>query len=81
MLNGAYLPVALFPDWLEPVARLLPTTLGIEATLKVLFEQRSLGDLWADGSLPWLLGYTLAAIGWLVYMRNQRKAMRDGRLG
>jgi ABC-2 type transport system permease protein len=83
MLNGAYLPVAMFPDWLEPVARLLPTTLGIEATLKVLFEQRSLGELWADGSLPWLLVYTLAlgAAGWWVYRRNQRQLMRDGRLG
>ncbi|MBI2942030.1 MAG: ABC transporter permease [Chloroflexi bacterium] len=83
MLNGAYLPVALFPDWLEPIARLLPTTLGIEATLRVLFERRSLGDLWADGSLPWLLGYTLAltALGWLVFTRNQRKALRDGTLG
>ncbi|MCI0398067.1 MAG: ABC transporter permease [Chloroflexi bacterium] len=83
MFNGAYLPVALFPDWLETVARLLPTTLGIEATLNVLFKQRSLGDLWADGSLLWLLAYTLALTlaGWWVYMRNQRKAMRDGRLG
>ncbi len=83
MLNGSYLPVVLFPDWLEPVVRLLPTTLGIEATLKVLFEQRSLGDLWADGSLPWLIAYTfvLTAAGWLVFVRNQRKAMRDGTLG
>ncbi len=83
VLNGAYLPVALFPDWLEPVARLLPTTLGIEATLKVLFEHRSLGDLWADGSLPWLLIYTLALTlaGWWVYRRNQRQLMRNGTLG
>jgi len=81
-LNGMYLPVALFPDQLESVARLLPTTLGIEATLKVLFEGRSLGDLWIDGSLPWLLAYTigLTALGWLVFARNQRKAMRDGTL-
>lgn len=83
MLNGAYLPVVLFPEWLASVARLLPTTLGIEATLKVLFEQRSLADLWADGSLPWLLAYTLAltVAGWWVYRRNQRQAMREGTLG
>ncbi len=83
VLNGTYLPVALFPDWLEPLARLLPTTLGIEATSKVLFEGRSLGDLWADGSLPWLLIYTLALTfaGWWVYLRNQRQLLRDGTLG
>lgn len=83
ILNGMYLPVALFPDWLEALARLLPTTLGIEVTLNVLFEQRALSDVWADGSLPRLLAYTLglAALGWLVFVRNQRKAMRDGTLG
>jgi ABC-2 type transport system permease protein len=83
MLNGTYLPVALFPNWLGLIARLLPTTLGIQATAKVLFEQRSLGDLWVDGSLPWLIAYTLAltALGWLVFAHNQRRAMRDGKLG
>ncbi len=83
MLNGTYLPVALFPHWLELVARLLPTTLGIEATLRILFQKQSLVDLWADGSLPWLIAYTLAltAAGWLVFLRNQKQAMRNGTLG
>lgn len=83
MLNGSFLPTVLFPDSLEVIARLLPTTLGIEATLKVLFEQQSLGYLWADGSLPWLLIYTLAltVVGWWVYKHNRWQAMRDGTLG
>lgn len=83
LLNGAVMPLSLFPDWLAVIARLLPTTLGVEATAKVLFEDESLGDIWSDGTLPWLIAYTvaLALLGWYVFVRNHRRALRDGRLG
>ncbi|HEY0542296.1 MAG TPA: ABC transporter permease [Actinoallomurus sp.] len=83
LLNGAVMPLSLFPTWLAVVARLLPTTMGVEATAKVLFKDESLGDIWSDGTLPWLIAYTvaLALLGWYVFVRNHRKALRDGRLG
>jgi ABC-2 type transport system permease protein len=83
LLNGAVMPLSLFPAWLAVVARLLPTTMGVEATTKVLFEDESLGDIWSDGTLPWLIAYTvaLALLGWYVFVRNHRRALRDGRLG
>ncbi|WP_079144350.1 ABC transporter permease [Streptomyces agglomeratus] len=83
LLNGSMMPLGLYPDWLAVVARFLPTTLGVEATTKVLFEGQSLGDIWSDGTLPWLIAYTFALVlfgGWL-FARNQRRAVRDGRLG
>jgi ABC-2 type transport system permease protein len=83
MLNGAFLPVSLYPDWMAVVARLLPTTMGVEATGKVLFQGRSLADIWNDGTLPWLLVYTVALTlaGWTLFARNHRRALRDGKLG
>jgi ABC-2 type transport system permease protein len=83
LLNGAVMPLSLFPAWLAVVARLLPTTMGVEATAKVLFKDASLGDLWSDGTLPWLIAYTiaLALLGWYVFVRNHRRALRDGRFG
>jgi ABC-2 type transport system permease protein len=83
LLNGAVMPLSLFPAWLAVVARLLPTTMGVEATAKVLFKDASLGDIWSDGTLPWLIAYTvaLALLGWYVFVRNHRRALRDGRLG
>ena len=83
LLNGAVMPLSLFPGWLAVVARLLPTTMGVEATAKVLFDDESLGGIWSDGSLPWLIAYTaaLALVGWYVFVRNHRRALRDGRLG
>ena len=83
LLNGAVMPLSLFPAWLAVVARLLPTTMGVEATSKVLFKDESLGGIWSDGTLPWLIAYTaaLALLGWYVFVRNHRRALRDGRLG
>lgn len=83
MLNGAFLPVSLYPDWMGFVARLLPTTMGVETADKVLFKGRSLADIWTDGSLPWSLAYTAAFLigGWALFVRNHRKAMREGKLG
>jgi ABC-2 type transport system permease protein len=83
LLNGAFLPVTLYPDWMGLLARLLPTTLGVEATAKVLFEDKSLTDIWNDGTLPWLLVYTaaLTIAGCALFVRNYRGALRDGKLG
>ncbi|MFI9154619.1 ABC transporter permease [Streptomyces sp. NPDC053367] len=83
LLNGSMLPLDLYPDWLAVVARFLPTTLGVEATNAVLFDGESLGGIWSDGTLPWLLAYTvaLAVFGARLFLRNHRRAVRDGRLG
>jgi ABC-2 type transport system permease protein len=83
MLNGAFLPVWLYPDWMAVAARLLPTTMGVEATDKVLFRGESLTGIWSDGTLPWLLAYTvvLTFAGWTLFARNHRNALRDGKLG
>jgi len=83
LLNGSLVPVALFPEWLGTIARLLPTTLGIEATRKLLLDGLSLDAVWSDGTLPLLLAHTAAtlAFGWVVYEWATQRALRDGRLG
>jgi ABC-2 type transport system permease protein len=79
-LNGTLIPVGLYPGWMQTVARFLPTTLGIEATRKVVLEGQSLGALWAQGTLPWLVAHAagLAALGWIVFLTSDRRAMRRG---
>lgn len=83
LLNGAFLPLAYYPDWLAAVARVLPTTLGIEAVGKALFGRATIADLWATGTLPWLIAHTAAlAVGAaFLFAHNHRRAVRDGRLG
>lgn len=83
MLNGSMLPLSLYPHWLAILARFLPTTLGIEATNRVLFDGASLAGIWSDGLLPLLIGYTVtfAAAGIAIFTRNHRVALRNGTLG
>ncbi len=79
LLNGSFLPLDLYPDWLATAARVLPTTLGIEALTQTLFEGRTLTQLWTGGVLPWLLAHTLAltAVAGLLFARNHRRALES----
>ena len=82
LLNGAFIPLEWYPGWVQTLARFLPTTLGILVTRKVVLEGQSLGAVWADGTLPWLIVYTvlLSALGWLVFLLNDRQAIQQGTL-
>lgn len=83
LLNGSLLPIEAFPAWLEIIARLVPGTLGMEATRKVLFADASLASLWSQGTLAWAVIHAAAllAIGWALYQRSIKKGLRNGRLG
>ncbi len=82
-LNGTVIPPELFPRWLELTDKLLPSTLGISATRRVLVDGATWAELDGDGSLGWLTLHTvvLVAGGWIAYQWQVRRALRDGRMG
>jgi ABC-type multidrug transport system permease subunit len=82
LLNGAFVPLAWYPAWLQTLARFLPTTLGVEATRQVVLQGQSLGSVWAEGTLLWLLIHAalFALLGALVFLLNDRRARRLGTL-
>lgn len=82
-LNGSFVPVNLYPGWLQFVAALLPTTLGVGVTRKMLLQGGSLASAWSDHSLAWLLLHAavLVALGAVAYQLAIRRALREGRLG
>ncbi len=82
LLNGAFFPLEWFPGWMQTLARFLPTTLGVEAMRQVVMQGQSLGSVWADGTMPWLIIHAalLAILGWLVFLLNDRRARRLGTL-
>lgn len=82
LLNGTLIPMEWYPGWVQTLARFLPTTLGIEVTRRVVLQGQSLGSVWADGALPWLIIHTvgLSILGWLVFLLNDRRAMQRGTL-
>lgn len=83
LVNGSVLPITAFPAALETIAKFVPTTLGIDATRKVLFDGQTLASLWTDGSLPWALLHAavMLVVGWSIYQAAIRRGLRDGRLG
>jgi ABC-2 type transport system permease protein len=84
LLNGAFIPVFVFPTWLAVMAKIfVPTTLGMDATRKILTGGETLGQVWSDGTLPWALLHATALLllGWTVYQAAIRRGLREGRLG
>jgi ABC-2 type transport system permease protein len=82
-LNGTLLPVALMPDWLSPIARVMPSTQGVVVLRNVVLDGQTLSAAWADGSLMWLTIHSLGflAFGYAAFALCERTAKRNGSLG
>ncbi|MCL4504477.1 MAG: ABC transporter permease [Chloroflexi bacterium] len=82
-INGAILPVDRLPDWLQTLAKILPSTQGILVLRKVILDAQPLATVWADGSLILLVIHSAAffAVGWFVYKWCESVAKRQGSLG
>lgn len=83
ILNGSLVPVETLPGWLEVVSRLVPGTLGIQATRAVLFQDASLSSAWSGGDLALAAVHAavMLLLGWAVYQWNIRRGLANGRLG
>jgi ABC-2 type transport system permease protein len=82
-LNGALLPVELFPPWLAFIARLLPTTQGIIVLRQVGLEGMSLAETWQAGTLVWLIVHSAVffTLGWFIFKWCEKIARQRGLLG
>jgi ABC-2 type transport system permease protein len=82
-LTGTFVPVSLFPGWLEIIAKTLPITQGIIVLRAVVLQKQSLVDVWLTGELPWLIVHSglYLGIGWLTFALCERSAKRMGLLG
>ncbi|MBN2305774.1 MAG: ABC transporter permease [Anaerolineae bacterium] len=81
--NGTIVGVQYFPVWLEPFARLMPTTQGLIVLRRVLLDGESLAGVWGDGSLPLLVVHSAGflAAGVVIFGWCERIAKRRGTLG
>lgn len=82
--NGAIIPVFVFPPWLALACKIfVPTTLGMDASRRLLTGGASAGGMWSDGTLPWALLHAAVVLllGWMVYQAAVRRGLREGRLG
>ena len=82
-LNGAIVPVTVFPAWMTTTTRVLPSTLSIEVARLVTLDDMTLAAAWADGLLPLLVLHSLIwfVLGLSLYLVAERIARRKGLLG
>lgn len=81
VFGGMMVPITVFPDALETVAKFVPTALGVQA-LNTTLTGEPLATIWSDGTLPWLIVHTglLVTLGLLTYVAGIRHARREGGL-
>lgn len=83
LINGAFVPIYVFPDWLEALVKVAPSVLGIDVIRRMLFTGESLGEVWSGGQLPATILHAavMFGLGWVVYQAAIARGLRDGRLG
>ena len=57
LLGGAYFPISVLPDWIEPLAKILPTTFAFNGVRSALYN----GNGWAIPTLE-LLAFAAVAL-------------------
>jgi ABC-2 type transport system permease protein len=79
--GGMLVPVSAFPHGVEIFARIVPTTLGVEA-LNATLAGNGLGAAWSDGTLPLLIVHVvvLGGLGWITFLQTLRHTRREGGL-
>lgn len=82
-INGTFLPVAYMPTGLKTFAQLLPSTQGILVMRRVALDGASLADVWADGSLVFLIVHSglFLIFGLFIFGYCEGVARRQGTLG
>ena len=67
LLAGTFFPISNFPEWLQPVSRILPLTYLNEALRKISFEGASIFDVWYDILILFVWGIVVYAIAVKVF--------------
>lgn len=80
LLAGVYYPVAVLPDWLEPISKVLPLTYALDSMRLTVLQSQSIYEVRYDIFI--LLAFTLilTPISFLVFRRALKKAKMEGSL-
>jgi len=80
LLAGVFYPVAVLPDWLEPVSRFIPLTYALDAMRLAMLKGSSLYDVHID--ILALLGFTLVLtpLAFFVFRKALKRAKKEGSL-
>lgn len=78
---GALFPVAVLPDALQAVGKVLPPLYSLRVLRRALLNGASIGEVFADLAALYAFALVLVPVGALVLHRALRTARRTGTLG
>jgi ABC-2 type transport system permease protein len=81
LLAGVYFPAALFPEWVEQSAALLPLTHSLEAMRKAVYQGAKIHEIQEPLGYLFLFSLVLLPAGAFFLKLGFRKAREDGSLG
>jgi ABC-2 type transport system permease protein len=81
LLGGVLYPVEVLPEWLQPVARLLPITWSLRAMRGALLRGATWGELAPDLLVLALFAAILFPVSLWIFRLALRQAQREGSLG
>jgi ABC-2 type transport system permease protein len=80
LLGGVYFPVSMFPEWLQWISALLPTTYALHAMRLALLQGAQASELWLDLLALCLFCLVLTPLSLLAFRYAVRQAKIDGSL-
>jgi ABC-2 type transport system permease protein len=80
LLAGVFYPVAVLPDWLEPVSSVLPLTYALDAMRLAMLQGQSIYELRSDILVLLVFTVVLTPISFLVFRRALKRAKQEGSL-
>lgn len=80
VLAGVFYPVAVLPNWLEPVSRVLPLTYALDAMRLAMLQGHSIYELRHDILILLAFTFVLTPVSFLVFRRALKRAKREGSL-
>jgi len=80
LLAGVFYPVAVLPDWLEPVSKVLPLTYALDSMRLAMLQGQSIYELRNDILILLAFTLVLTPISFLVFRRALKKAKMEGSL-
>ena len=81
VLSGAGFPIAVFPKWLQIIARCIPFTWAFELEREAFLRATPLNEILSDFGILVGISTVLWAIGYPFFVATLRHARRTGNLG
>lgn len=78
---GITFPIAVLPEWVQPISRALPITQIVDALRAAVLSRPELAELWSRSLILLAFGVVISASAMVLLQLTLRNVRRTGRLG